>query len=107
MRSWLPIGAILIILVLVGWLYKAKTDAVQTRAHIAELADDLKEERADVRELRAEVAHLESPERIEDLARENLDLEIGAEARAHEADEMDEALPNVQTRARRGQAKAE
>lgn len=96
MRRWLPYLAVALILALTAALYKSKTDAQKTRGHIAELTEELKEDRADVRALRAEVAHLESPARIEELAKENLELRTGAEARRRAPDAMDEALPAPQ-----------
>ncbi|MBL8549489.1 MAG: hypothetical protein JNJ73_05855 [Hyphomonadaceae bacterium] len=72
MRHWFPIAAILVILALAFGLYKSKTDAEAARARIADLSAEVSETRAEVRALRAEAAHLESPAHIEALASENL-----------------------------------
>ena len=69
--------AVLLVLMLV--VYLAKTFAGGERAEIARVEREISQERARVRLLRAEVAHLEQPERLERLSREYLGMEpIGA-----------------------------
>jgi len=85
---------------LIGWMlvvvlavvvYLGKTFAGDERTRIAEVEQQIDRERARVRVLRAEVAYLEQPERLERLAREYLGMEpIGA---AHEAPVSD--LPKI------------
>ncbi len=72
-----------VLLTLILILYLAKTFAGDERSQIARVENQIAEEKARVRVLRAEVAYLEQPERIERLARDYLGMEpIGA---AHEA----------------------
>ncbi len=62
------IGAGLLIVLLTIGLYKAKTDAAKTEAHVRTLEVQISESEARLRALRAEIAGQESPERIEALA---------------------------------------
>ena len=69
--------AVLLVLMLV--LYLTKTFAGTERSQIAQVEREIATERARVRLLRAEVAHLEQPERLERLSRQYLGMEpIGA-----------------------------
>lgn len=69
--------AVLLVLMLV--LYLTKTLAGNERSQIARIEREISQERARVRLLRAEVAHLEQPERLERLSRQYLGMEpIGA-----------------------------
>lgn len=69
--------AVLLVLMLV--LYLAKTFGGAERSEIAKVEREISQERARVRLLRAEVAHLEQPERLERLSRDFLGLEpVGA-----------------------------
>ena len=69
--------AVLLVLMLV--LYLTKTFGGAERSQIARVERDIAQEKARVRLLRAEVAHLEQPERLERLSREYLGMEpIGA-----------------------------
>src|SRR5262249_34099160 len=77
-------------------LYKAKTDAAQARAHVAELEHDISETQADMRALRAEIAHLETPEHVEELAQERLGLRAGGGSTAPPASAIDPHLPPPQ-----------
>jgi hypothetical protein len=80
--------------VLAAGLYKAKTEAQKARVRATDLVREVKEERAAVQALRAEIAHLESPPRVEALAKRNLDLEIGgADAPRRPQAEMGDDLP--------------
>jgi cell division protein FtsL len=65
--------AVLLVLMLV--VYLAKTFAGGERAQIAHVEREISQEKQRVRLLRAEVAHLEKPERLERLSREYLGLE--------------------------------
>jgi cell division protein FtsL len=79
MRRWLTLLAVAVIIALAAGLYKAKTEAQKARARNADLVREVKEDRATVQALRAEIAHLENPARVEVLAKRNLELEIGGE----------------------------
>jgi cell division protein FtsL len=98
MRHWFPIAAIVVILALAIGLYKAKTDAEDARARIAKLTQEVRDTRAEVRALRAEAAHLESPAHIEALAKQTLDLDLNAAAQVRREAEIDKALPAARTR---------
>ncbi|MBI1250822.1 MAG: cell division protein FtsL [Alphaproteobacteria bacterium] len=91
MKRWFPIAAVVVILLLAAGLYKAKMDAVAARARVADLRESISETRRDVRALRAEVAHLESPARVEALAQQQLGLSPGGESLPLSA--LDAALP--------------
>jgi cell division protein FtsL len=86
------IAAAVLILVLVVGLYRAKTEAGSARARVHALQTEITETQADIRELRAETAALETPARIEALA-ERRNMQIGAQARALPERAIDEALP--------------
>ena len=69
--------AVLLVLMLV--VYLAKTFGGTERSEIAQVERQISQERIRVRLLRAEVAHLEQPERLERLSRQYLGMEpIGA-----------------------------
>jgi cell division protein FtsL len=91
-RTWHIAGMALVAALVVG-LYKAKTDAARSQAHVRVLETEIQDEEARVRALRAEVARLESPENVERLARERLGLEPGAESRALPEAAIGERLP--------------
>lgn len=93
MRRALHALAVVIIVVLVVGLYKAKTDASRAAANVRALEAEISEAQADLRALRAEIAHLESPERVEALAERHLDLELGRESRALPEAAIDTELP--------------
>jgi len=65
--------AVLLVLVLV--VYLAKTFAGSERSEIAWVEHQISAEKVRVRLLKAEVAHLEQPERIERLSRQYLGME--------------------------------
>lgn len=67
--------AFAVVLVLSAGLYKAKTDAADTRRMVERLEREVEKARADVRVLAAEAAALETPERVAALARSTLNLE--------------------------------
>jgi cell division protein FtsL len=65
--------AVLIVLMLV--VYLAKTFAGTERSQIAHIERQISDEKVRVRLLKAEVAHLEQPARIEALSRQYLGLQ--------------------------------
>jgi cell division protein FtsL len=79
-----------VLLVLVLGVYMAKTFAGRERAQIAEVEREIGEEKARVRLLKAEVAYLEQPQRIEQLAQQ---LQLAPISPEHETTE--EALIDV------------
>ncbi|MFZ0268699.1 cell division protein FtsL, partial [Caulobacter sp.] len=79
-----------VLLVLVLGVYMAKTFAGRERAQIAEVERVIGEEKARVRLLKAEVAYLEQPRRIEQLAQQ---LQLAPISPEHETTE--EALIDV------------
>jgi cell division protein FtsL len=85
------IGAGVLIVVLCIGLYRAKSDAARTEAHVEQLQAEIADSEAALRELRAEIAHLESPARVEALAEQHLGVTVGGEA---------EALPEAAINAR-------
>ena len=68
------IGALSILLVLVVALYLSKTGAGRERSDITTAERQIAEEQSRSRLLEAEVAHLESPERLSALATAHLGL---------------------------------
>lgn len=92
MKRAFQIAAAVLILVLVVGLYRAKTEAGAARGRVHALQAEISETQADIRELRAETAALETPARIEALA-EKRNMQIGAQARALPERSIDEALP--------------
>lgn len=93
------IGAGLLIVVLAIGLYKAKTDAAKTEAHVNQLQDDIAESEATLRALRAEIARLESPARIEALAERHLGVTPGEEAPALPESAINTRLPQPRAKA--------
>jgi cell division protein FtsL len=72
------IGAAILALVLAIGLYRAKTEADTARARVRQLEIEVAAAQAELKILSAEVAVLESPERVEKLAREKLGLKPAA-----------------------------
>jgi cell division protein FtsL len=93
LRTALQIGAAVLIVALAIGLYKAKTDAARTEAHVRELQTNLADTEAEMRALRAEIAHLESPERVEALARQHLGANVASESNALPETAIDQRLP--------------
>jgi len=87
------IGAGLLIVALAIGLYRAKTDAAKTEAHVLQLESQVAEREATLRALRAEIAHLESPARIEALAERHLGVTPGAETEAMPEAAIAQRLP--------------
>lgn len=89
--------ASLIIVALVVGLYKAKTDAARTEAHVRQLQQQIENREADLRALRAEIAAQESPARIEALAEDHLGVTVGSEGAALPESAIKQRLPPPQT----------
>ena len=66
---WIEIIGVLIVAALIASVYVAKAAAARESARIAELEQKIGENRQRVRLLRAEVARLEQPARLEALSR--------------------------------------
>ena len=74
------IGAMILALALAIGLYRAKTEADTARARVRQLEGEVAAAKAELKILSAEVAVLESPERVEKLARDKLGLKPAAPA---------------------------
>jgi cell division protein FtsL len=85
-------AAIIVILLAIG-LYKAKSDAARTEAHVRQLQAEIEDSEADLRALRAEIARNESPERVAAMAEDHLGLVIGSESSALPEDAIAHRLP--------------
>lgn len=72
-RFFVPVAIVVILVMAVGVL-KAKTDAASKRQRIAELERTVAAQRDEARGLAAEVQYLESPKRIDALARRELGM---------------------------------
>ena len=93
----LQIGAAVLIVALAVGVYKAKTDASRTEAHVRALQRQVADSEADIRALRADIAHQETPANIEQLARERLGVTAGSESHALPESEIDRQLPAPRT----------
>ncbi|MBN8607862.1 MAG: hypothetical protein J0L81_13180 [Caulobacterales bacterium] len=93
LTRWLQIGAAVLVAALAIGLYKAKTDAARTQSHVRQLERQIEEREADLRALRAEIAHLESPARVEQLAEDHLGAVVGSEGAALPESAIDQRLP--------------
>jgi cell division protein FtsL len=93
LTRWLQIGAAVLVVALAIGLYKAKTDAARTQSHVRQLERQIDEREADLRALRAEIAHLESPARVEQLAEDHLGAVVGSESAALPESAIDQRLP--------------
>lgn len=91
-RSLHILAGVLIVVLVVG-LYKAKSDAAKAQAHVRDLQGQIESTEADMRALRAEIAHLESPARVEALARRELNADVGSESAALPENAIDQHLP--------------
>jgi cell division protein FtsL len=87
------IVAIVVALALAIGLYRAKTEADAARARVAELERQVGAARDEVKALAAEVAVLESPARIEELARRKLGVAPGGAGQPRAASEAGAVLP--------------
>ncbi len=96
----LQIVAAIVVAALAIGLYRAKSDAAKTEAHVRELRQEVEEREAALRELRAEIAERESPANIEALAQEKLGAVVGSEGPALPEAAIDERLPPPRPRQR-------
>lgn len=87
------IAAVVLILALVVGLYRAKTDASAARGRVADLREEIVDTEADIRELRAEIATLETPARVEALAKQKLRMTPGGAQAPLPERAIDETLP--------------
>ncbi|MGQ3042066.1 MAG: cell division protein FtsL [Brevundimonas aurantiaca] len=67
---WIEIIGVALVAVMIVSVYAAKAAAARESSRIAELERDIRENRQRVRLLRAEVARLEQPARLENLSRQ-------------------------------------
>lgn len=88
-------AAVLVVALAIG-LYKAKTDAARTEARVRDLQHQISEGESDLRALRAEIAELERPERIEALAEDRLGAVVGSESAALPESAIGQRLPAPQ-----------
>ena len=93
LRQHLHIVAVVLIIVLAVGLYKAKTDASKTQARVHALESQIAEHESSMRALRAEIATLDSPARIEALAQRHLGARTGDESAALPETAIDAHLP--------------
>ena len=98
-RALYAMAAIIIVALVIG-LYKAKTDAARTEAHVRQLQQEIAESEADLRALRAEIATQESPGRIEALAEDHLGVTVGSEGAALPESALKQRLPPPQRQER-------
>jgi cell division protein FtsL len=91
-RGAYAVAAVIIVALVIG-LYKAKTDAARTEAHVRQLQQQVEESEADMRALRAEIATQESPARIEALAEDHLGVTVGSEGAALPESALKQRLP--------------
>jgi cell division protein FtsL len=92
LRRALHVLAVIIIIVLAVGLYRAKSDASKTEAHVRALQTEIAEREAGLRALRAEIAEQESPENIERLAEQHGAV-VGSESSALPESQIDDRLP--------------
>ena len=93
LRRSLHIAAALIAAALAIGLYKAKSDAARTEAHVRQLETAIADTESEMRALRADIARTESPANIEALAKERLGLTVGAESSALPQTAINRRLP--------------
>ena len=67
---WIEIIGVALVAVMIVSVYAAKAAAARESSRIAQLEQDIRENRQRVRLLRAEVARLEQPARLETLSRQ-------------------------------------
>ena len=93
LRRVLHIVAVVVLIALAVGLYRAKSNAARTEAHVRALNADIAEREARLRELRAKIATQESPANIERLNAERLGRTIGSESAALPERTIVERLP--------------
>lgn len=87
---FVTLGGILILALMIG-LYQAKAEAQATRKNIANLEKDLRQTRRAISAREAEIAYLERPERLKELARSRLDLAPAQTGQLKSLDELEES----------------
>ena len=83
--------AFAVVIALAFGVYMAKTNAGRERSKIAVIERQIAEEERRLKLLRAEVAHLEQPERLEQLSTQHLGLQPVDGAR----EALPETLPDI------------
>lgn len=102
-KPWRGVGltlGMIVVVVLAVSLYRAKTEAQETRRHIATLEKELRETRRAISAREAEIAYLERPERLREIARARLNLTPVQTGQLKSLDELQEspdqkALPKI------------
>jgi len=87
---WVSLGAVVVVVLAVS-LYRAKTEAQETRKHIATLEKELRETRRAISAREAEIAYLERPERLREIARSRLNLTPVQTGQLKSLDELKES----------------
>ncbi|PWE17724.1 hypothetical protein DDZ18_08700 [Marinicauda salina] len=75
MSAWINVVGVVVTAALLAALYIAKTDASSAQDRLARLQAELAEERGRINTLTANIAHLEDPEHLRELARAHLGFE--------------------------------
>jgi hypothetical protein len=91
-RALQIVAAVIVVALAIG-LYRAKSDAAKTEAHVRALREEIGQREAALRELRAEIAQRESPANVEALAEDRLGAVVGSESAALPETAIDERLP--------------
>ncbi|MEQ1617599.1 MAG: hypothetical protein ABL883_04555 [Terricaulis sp.] len=99
-RRSLHITAAVLVAALAIGLYKAKTDASQTEAHVRDLRTRVADAEAEMRALRAEIARAESPANVAAMAQTHLSLDTGAQSEGLPETAIDNRLPDARAGAR-------
>jgi cell division protein FtsL len=84
-------------IMLVVGLYFVKTRASQAKSHARKLEHTVEQEEASVRMLRAEIAHLENPERLRRLSGKHLNLQPVEAERILTLEQAVQVLPKKPT----------
>jgi cell division protein FtsL len=98
----IELAAFVCVIALAFGVYLAKTNAGRERSKIATIERQIAEEQRKLKLLRAEVAHLEQPERLEQLSTQHL----GLQAVDGSKEAMAEALPDIANPAEKGAVNA-
>jgi cell division protein FtsL len=97
MMRFFNLAAFVLAIALAIGLYRAKTEADAARARVVELERQVESAQAELKTLAAEVAVLESPARIEALAKDKLRLTPAAPTQIRESEELTRTLPAART----------
>lgn len=89
--GWLAL--MLIGVALVIGLYFVKTRAAQAKSQVRKLEHTVAQEQASVRMLKAEIAHLENPQRLRELSDKHLNLQPVEAERTLTLEQAAEQLP--------------